>query len=289
MLVSGFTLIELLVTISIISVLIGILLPALSKGRALCRQVREQASASQLMLGFAAYAHDSKDRVLVGYATKKMVSGPMVVVDNAGERLTGEIAQRYPWRIMPYLSGDFRGLYQDAKVLTEIDTHANYPDASHSADYVVSLFPSLGMNVNWVGGNDLIGEFGKDFYQLYKRPYITRMDEPTRPTQLLTFVSARIQKQDLAPFLERPEGFFRVEGPYLTQSEGLQWDTAYDPMAELPGANSGYVSLRHGNKAVGALFDGHSEMFGWDRLNDMRYWADQATKPDWGLGAKSGN
>ncbi len=285
----AFTLVELLVCISVIAVVIGIALPALSKGTALCRQIREEASAQQVMVAFTAYAHDSKGLILVGYPTKKMVSGPITVVNAAGERLTGETAQRYPWRIMPYLAGDFRGLYQDKKVISFLVDQKNYPDAAHSYDYVVSLFPSLGMNCTWIGGNDLVGEFGKDFKQVFSRPYVTRIDEPRRPTELITFASARVQTHELLPALGRPEGFFRVDSPYFTSSTGRQWDAAYDPAADLPGANSGFVSLRHSGKAVTAMFDGHAQTMGWTELNDMRHWADQATKPDWELASRAGS
>lgn len=285
----GFTLIELLVCIAIIAVLIGILLPALSRGRALCKQVREQSSAAQLMVGFLAYSHDSKGRVMVGYASKKMVSGSIVVHNAAGERLTGEVAQRFPWRIIPYMAGEFRGLYQDPKVVGAIAGASDYPDAAHSYDYVISLFPSLGMNSTWIGGSDLSGEFGKDFVKLFGRPYITRIDEAQRPTELIAFASARVQPQDQLPWLDRPEGFFRVESPYFTESLGRQWETSYDRDASLPGANSGFVSLRHFGKAVTAMMDGHAEMAGWGELNDMRMWADKATSAEWALGTKTGS
>lgn len=285
----AFTLIELLVCIAVIAVVIGIILPALSKGRALCKQLRESASAQQVMVAFAAYSHDSKGQVLVGYPTKKMVSGPITVVNEAGERLTGEAAQRYPWRLIPYMAGDFRGLYQDRKVLAFLVDQKDYPDAVHSYDYVVSLFPSLGMNSAWIGGSDLSGEFGKDFKQVYGRPFITRIDEARRPTELITFVSARSQTHELLPAMGRPEGFFRVESPYFTDSLGKQWESNYEPEAPLPGANSGFVSLRNMNKAVTAMFDGHAQTMNWDQLNDMRHWADQATSADWSLKAKRGS
>jgi prepilin-type N-terminal cleavage/methylation domain-containing protein/prepilin-type processing-associated H-X9-DG protein len=286
---TGFTLIELLVCIAVISVLIGLLLPALSKGRQLCRMVREQSAARQAMVAFAAYSHDSKGLVIAGYPTKKMVSGPITVVNSSGERLVGEIAQRYPWRLIPYMGGEFRGLYHDPRVIGMLNDHqSGYPDANHGYDYVLSLYPSLGLNATWIGGNDLQGQFGKDFVKVFGRPYITRVDEPRRPTDLITFVSGRSPSNALVPFLGKPQGMFRVESPVFTKAQGPQWEAAYDDQSETPGTNSGFVSLRHMGRAVAAMFDGHADSLTWEELRDMRRWADRADGPGWGLSPING-
>ena len=56
----GFTLIELLVVISIIALLIGILLPALSSARETARGVVCQTHMKNLSTAFAAYAADNQ-------------------------------------------------------------------------------------------------------------------------------------------------------------------------------------------------------------------------------------
>lgn len=283
----GFTLVELLVVVVVMAILISLAVPGLFSAMNLCRQVREQASAGQLMVAFHAYAHDSRGLVLAAYPTKKMVSGPIEVVNASGERLTGEVAQRYPWRIIPYFSGDFRGLYMDRRVIGTLVESREYTDATHSYDYALSLFPSFGMNGAWVGGSDLHGQFGSDFRKVFGRPYINRIDEPRRPTGLITFVSARSQTHEALPSLVSPEGFFRVESPWFTAATGRKWESSYDQASPLPGANSGFVSLRRTGRSVTAMFDGHARTMGWQDLNDMRHWADQATGPDWSLEASS--
>jgi prepilin-type N-terminal cleavage/methylation domain-containing protein len=59
----GFTLIELLVVIAIIALLIGILLPALSKARNASRITISLNNVRQIMLGFTTYRAEKKDQV----------------------------------------------------------------------------------------------------------------------------------------------------------------------------------------------------------------------------------
>jgi prepilin-type N-terminal cleavage/methylation domain-containing protein len=59
----GFTLIELLVVIAIIALLIGILLPALSKARNASRITISLNNTRQIMLGFTSYKADKKDQI----------------------------------------------------------------------------------------------------------------------------------------------------------------------------------------------------------------------------------
>lgn len=65
---SAFTLIELLVVISIISVLVAILLPALSSARMTARTIQCRNQMRQILLGTEMYANDYKDYLPLGDA-----------------------------------------------------------------------------------------------------------------------------------------------------------------------------------------------------------------------------
>src|SRR5689334_11578630 len=64
---AGFTLIELLVVISIITLLIGILLPALGKARDTAKTLQCLSNSRQQALAFNIYATDSQNQLPNGY------------------------------------------------------------------------------------------------------------------------------------------------------------------------------------------------------------------------------
>jgi len=81
----AFSLVELLVVIGLIAVLIGLLLPALSKARESARQVACLSNLRQVHQAFMAYALAHNDRVPMGYRAGSKQWNSMIYSGSAGK------------------------------------------------------------------------------------------------------------------------------------------------------------------------------------------------------------
>jgi len=280
----GFTLIELLVTISIIAVLISLLLPALGKAKMLCRQTRELATVQQISIAYGMYSDSSRGDLLPGVAPATMVSGPVQVLNDRGERMTGPDAQRYPWRLAPFFNYDFRGLYSDDRLLSQFRTQEqNYIQFGRPFSHVVSNFPTFGYNVAFVGGSDTDLGFNPTAQRVFGKFYVTKLEEVRVPSRLISFLSARVEEQPILSNFGRLEGFHRVMAPFWNPGQPTRWAPTYDEKADKVELNSGYVSLRHGGKTISLTLDGHAALLDWDQVRDMQRWSNDANDPAWTL------
>jgi prepilin-type N-terminal cleavage/methylation domain-containing protein len=260
---SGFTLLELLVVISIIAVLASLLLPALSRAKRRAHMINEVEAARHLLLAWKMHSGDHDGQLFPGYRYG------IAAFDDLGQPIGHPINARYPWRLAPYLGENFRAMYknENAALLGEFK---NQPHDQYV--YAASVFPSLGLNAVFVGGNDSVlppgqanARFG-DVVALYE-------DTLQRPAELIVFASAR------GPFNgQTVNGYFEVRPPNMT---ARVWSAEFSEDA--PAGQYGFVHPRWGGKAVVAIADGHVESFGKSDLEDMRHWCDAADAANWTL------
>ena len=261
----GFTLVELLVVIGIIAVLLGILLPSLGAARRQARAVRELAALRQVMGAYQMYANENKGRLLPGFWN----GGP--VGNGRGGNVTFPAAARYPWRLAPYLNYNVFGTLLVNEQETVIGRQFS---RSPGYEYMVSLYPSFGINATFVGGNFLTGLMPTPTaVQAFGQFVATRMTDVRRPSELIVFASARV-RGDHGPY----EGHHLIEPPATTTRT---WVAEYKESN--PPEQWGFVHPRHRGRAAVGLLDGHAELFDLGQLQDMRHWSHQATEPEWML------
>jgi prepilin-type N-terminal cleavage/methylation domain-containing protein len=278
----AFTIVELLVVVAIIGTLIVILLPAVRHAQVAARMTNEKAAARELMLAYRMYADDNNDRVLPGYQDGL----PAYTADR--QPLGIPLGSRYPWRLAPYLNYRLDALYKNSAREDLEEMRNESPD---EFTYLVSLFPSLGLNSAFVGGDSRYGGFLKPpadgsayLYDLTGVFYVRRGTDVARPDRLIVFASARGGDPEDSAFDRQYEGYFSVLSPYWLPNQGSRWNDNFEYSD--PPEKFGNVSMRYHGNAVVAMFDGHVETFGEDQMKDMRHWSHQAKRRDWRLGEK---
>ena len=259
----GFTLIELLVVITIIGILSSLVFPVVTGALEKGRMVSEQSCARNLMFGLFNYASDHDGAILPGYRNEP-TTGP------DGKMLSFPASARYPWRLMPYAGGI------DKRIMWANGAGRNLVDSSSEA-YSVSVAPSFGMNIFFVGGDDsgISGQGIKPTeanFSRFGQFCISRLEEAYTPSRQIVFTSAHMTG----------EGGKNVPGYYMVQAPAVAsplWSQhPFD--ASQPPARHGYVDFRYGGLAVVAHLDGHVEMLDEEALRDMRRWSNLASMAD---------
>lgn len=282
----GFSIIELVVVIGIVVLLMGLILPALRSVRTTSHQTVEMNGARQLMVAYVAYANTNRQRVLTG-DPQGLNFG---VYDQNTQPISGGILdiakRRYPWRIAPYLDFDMSALYNNLQrdMLEELREDPLYK-------YKVAIFPSLGLNSQWVGGDFSSTGFASNnptslLSQTYGRFWVSSMAEVVQPDRLIVFASAR-GSDAIAGAAGVVEGYFKVESPRFSATQQPRWADRYH--ANLLPTEYGHLSPRYFGESVIGFMDGHVGSRTPDQLRDMRLWANRATHEDWAVEAQTGN
>jgi len=240
----AFTIIELLITIGIIVVLCSISFMGYFKVLESSKKTREINAAKVLIAGYHAHAADNGGRLL-----KVMDPDPGVILDKKGKPIMHHAGKRWPWRLAPYIEYNTDILMVNNKEAA--------PEDSSMYSYLVTVFPTLGINGTFVGGK--YGTITAPDNPRSNRGNfcVTTIVQPADPTKLIVFVSAKM--------------------------DGATHSGCYDVGMPDFGA-LGEVEYKYDGKAVVAYFDGHVELNSIDDLKDMRRWSNLAAiqnDPNW--------
>ncbi len=272
----GFTLIELLIVIAIISVLVGLTTVVAAKVLASAKSAKESGAMRSVLQAYVLAATENRGKFIDGYSNnqEETFTGPN------GEAVTWPASGRYVWRIIPYLDNTMTSLYvnEQSEWLTQYYGSDNY-------SYVASLFPSFGLNSEWMGGDQRTTAMpaleSKHLYGKF-------MSDIPHPSRQLVFASARAPigtgdgSQEL---MLVKEGYFEITSPYFPSGgDTWRWHTVDGEHSTTPTNNSadhGNLSARHDGRVLTGQLDGSTEFVTIKDLADMRRWAPKANTADW--------
>ncbi|NBQ56625.1 MAG: type II secretion system protein, partial [Verrucomicrobia bacterium] len=218
----AFTLVELLVCVAIIGLLAGLGNAAYQKATSSSRQGVEMSAARTLGQALQLYIQDNDGTILPGYLDPRDSRVADARNDKGQPVSPSHAAQRYPWRLLPYMNYQVRGGIWVNKLASQI------PDSDPYRDYLVSLVPTLGMNMAYVGGDSRnIQAPGR---------CATRINRVTHPAGLIAFASGQYED----PNYGKMDGYFEVKPPTGSSSSGAG------------------LATRYNGKAVVVTLDGHA-------------------------------
>ncbi|MFV0336990.1 MAG: type II secretion system protein [Chthoniobacterales bacterium] len=261
----GFTLVELLAVIGIIAFLAILGVGLTKKCLDSASKVREMQAARSLTTALLATATDNNGTYLSGIDYRAGSTSYEPVYNLKGEPVLGHAAQRYPFRLRPYLGNRF-----DGTILVNQNKKELAKSSASMRDYLTSTYPALGMNIFGVGGVILANGD-----QMNPDDSITRSANSIG--NILTFASGGSgtgsAKRHGYCYVTPPTK--SLDSPYCkTWDSSNQWDKNKNPM------NYGWVDFRHNGKAVCAFLDGSVKMLGPEELSDMRLWTRSAYEAD---------
>jgi prepilin-type N-terminal cleavage/methylation domain-containing protein len=275
---AGFSLVELLVVIVIIGIVVAIVVPVAMGARRSAARMREASGARSLMVAWTSYATDERGFVLPGYRSgldARDENGAAIPPEAYGGDV--EVRRRWPWRLAPWLGDDLRRLYTGENAATLERLQAGDRQRFY---YFASLYPSMGLNSTWVGGDEARFPVDEALPNGAPNPFfgmsLLRLSAARRPDRTMAFVSSRTAATEDGTI---NEGNFRVDGPWMATATP-QWAIDYDPADP---ASYGSVSARFNGEALFTTIDGSVDFALPEALRDMRRWCDRAPAAEWWL------
>ncbi len=242
--------VEVMVVIAIILICATLVFVGVSQMRKVAAKTTEVATARELLAGFLATAADGNNIFMPGYDRRV----DEVVLTN-GRVVAGPTANRYPFRLAKAMNAGVEDIALVGEIARQIDT---------SNDYLVSLYPALGINYYFVGGD--VHEDGSVSHR--GECVISPMQGAA---SILVFASAGGRGEEGII-----SGYNTLTPPFLTTRMWTRetWAPDADPK------DYGHVHARHGGKAVSAFLDGSVRMLSVEDLRDMRRWSVKAALAD---------
>jgi prepilin-type N-terminal cleavage/methylation domain-containing protein/prepilin-type processing-associated H-X9-DG protein len=224
----AFTLIELLVVISIISILIAILLPALGKARKTSRRIVCLSNVRQLQMFSQTYANDNKGWYLPVFPDFNKATWQH-------EYWTTNAITRQYADLKPYTA-----TYSNSAANNRICPEASYAQEHANPDGSMNMRYSYGMNFtefyDWHYPNQYVYAAGSPIHMLvaYRDSLVKR------PSTALSFADGR-------------DGAINVfrSADYVTENTSAQFMTTY----------------RHDNSVNMVMYDGHAEILPRERVD----------------------
>ena len=138
--------------VAIIGIIVAIVVPVAMGARRSAARMREASGARGLMVAWTSYATDERGFVLPGYRSgleaRDENGAPIPPEAYGGD---AEVRRRWPWRLAPWLGDDLRRLYHGENAATLDRLQAGDRQRFY---YFASLYPSMGLNSTWVGGDE---------------------------------------------------------------------------------------------------------------------------------------
>jgi prepilin-type N-terminal cleavage/methylation domain-containing protein len=276
----GFTLIELLVVISIISILIALLLPALAKTRDVTRTV--QCSSNERQIGIAFFTYASDNRNVMPYAN------PSGVVWDAtnNEWVPGSYGGSNPNMPWMYTLSPYLGRYGKTDTVPVLRCPSHLWEAYEAGNQQYQTPSTYGVNTGIVPSNWATIQTSPTWKRTLNK---LRVDDLKTPSDNMLMA----ERVNAGPNLITAAAWAGGQGVYLTifrsgasyLNNATYWPFLPDRSLGATSVATGTVRLQHraaGDQGWNALLgDGHVAGHSWVQMNP---WADNAANIAYGYG-----